>query len=43
MTNPPLKPTPGPLFPGYAVYALCNECEKTHEIVIRAKQEGVKP
>ena len=26
-----------PPFPGYVAYALCNECEKTHEIVIREK------
>ena len=26
-----------PAFPGYRVFALCNECEQTHEIVIRQK------
>jgi hypothetical protein len=23
-----------PHYPGYRAYALCNECEKTHQIVI---------
>lgn len=27
-----------PPFPGYRAYALCHECEKTHEIVIREKR-----
>jgi hypothetical protein len=26
-----------PTFPGYLTYALCNECEKTHQIVIQPK------
>ena len=26
-----------PAFPGYDIFALCHECEKTHEIVIRKK------
>lgn len=26
-----------PAFPGYDIFALCHECEKTHEIVIRKR------
>ena len=26
-----------PPFPGYRAWALCHECEKTHEIIIRER------
>jgi hypothetical protein len=26
-----------PAYPGFRLYALCHECEKTHEIVIQPK------
>jgi len=29
-----------PPFPGYQVWALCHDCEKTHEIVITKKERG---
>ncbi len=27
-----------PAFPGYRAYALCHECEKTHEILIAPRE-----
>lgn len=27
-----------PAWPGYRVFALCEDCEKTHEIVIQKKE-----
>ncbi len=30
-----------PLFPGYRLYALCTDCEKTHEIVIMPKRPAL--
>lgn len=32
-----------PAFPGYRVYSLCHECEKTHEIIIRPRAEVIMP
>ena len=31
-----------PAYPGYRVYALCHECEKTHKIVIIPAATGDK-
>lgn len=30
-----------PPFPGYRIYALCTDCEKTHEIVIMPKRPAL--
>ena len=27
-----------PSYPGYQIFALCHECEKTHQIVIQTKE-----
>ena len=27
-----------PPYPGYRVYALCHQCEQTHEIVIKPRE-----
>ena len=28
--------------PGYRIYALCHECEKTHQVVIQPKEHAIQ-